>query len=93
MIPLLAESSRDYPLDRILVIDAARAQQISRVTERDRQSAEEVERIIDAQADRKKRLAMADDVIENYGTLEALKSEVAKLHNRYLRLAAGSSGH
>ncbi len=87
VIPLLAESSRKYPLDRVLVVDAPRAVQVSRVVERDSQTAQDVERIIDAQADRGARLAIADDVIDNSGTLEELAEKVEILHRRYLEFA------
>ncbi len=87
VIPLLAESSREYPLDRVLVVDAPRELQISRVVDRDSQSVVDVERIIDAQADRTIRLAIADDVIENSGNVAELKMRVQELHNQYLQLA------
>ena len=87
VIPLLAESSREYPLDRVLVVDAPRELQISRVVDRDSQSVVDVERIIDAQADRTIRLAIADDVIENSGNVAELTIRVQELHNQYLQLA------
>ena len=39
------------------------------------------------QATRKTRLAVADDVVENSGTLEALRPQVDRLHQRYLQAA------
>ncbi len=91
VIPLLAESSRAYPLDRVLVVDAAQSDQLLRVTKRDDQTAEEVQRIIEAQAVRGDRLAIADDVIQNSGTLEELAEKIDAMHRLYLELAQQKS--
>jgi dephospho-CoA kinase len=40
-----------------------------------------------SQTDRDTRLAAADDVIDNSGTLEDTRRQVERLHNRYLALA------
>lgn len=90
-IPLLAEGGgRDaYPwLDRILVIDVPRETQIERLVLRDGIDAELAERMLAAQATREDRLAIADDVVVNDATLEALAAAVAALDARYRRLAA-----
>ncbi len=90
-IPLLAEGGgrTAYPwLDRILVIDAPPATQIRRLLERDGGDREQAQRMLDAQASREQRLAIADEVIDNDGTPEALVAQVAALHERYLRRAA-----
>ncbi len=90
VIPLLAESGRHYPLDRILVIDLPEARQIERTVTRDQQSAEEIDRIIQSQATRKLRLKLADDIIDNSGTPEALIRQVDALHLKYMELAENS---
>ncbi len=87
VIPLLAESKRKYPLDRVLVIDAPMNLQISRVSDRDNESAQEVERIIRLQATRKERLAIADDIISNTGSKHSLRDSVDELHSKYLTIA------
>ncbi|MDE0310445.1 MAG: dephospho-CoA kinase [Acidiferrobacterales bacterium] len=87
VIPLLAESKRSYPLDRVLVIDAPSQLQISRVSDRDGETAQEVEKIISLQATRKDRLRVADDVISNTGTRQSLTSAVDELHSKYLAIA------
>ena len=88
VVPLLVES-RDYRLraDRVLVIDASEATQLARVRERGL-SDEQAKAIIASQAPRGERLAAADDVIANDGTLDALRQQVASLHQRYVALAA-----
>lgn len=91
-IPLLAEGGgrATYPwLARILVVDVPEAVQAARVMARDRVDADLARRMIAAQATRAQRLAIADDVIVNDGSLQALDAHVAALHRRYLALAAG----
>ncbi|HTA63941.1 MAG TPA: dephospho-CoA kinase [Xanthomonadaceae bacterium] len=93
-IPLLAEGGgrARYPwLDRILVVDATREAQVQRLLARDGGTREQAERVLAAQASREQRLAIADDVIENAGTPEALAHRVAELHAFYLRLVAAKS--
>lgn len=94
-IPLLAEGGgRDaYPwLDRILVIDADAGTQRDRLLARDGIDAALAERMIAAQASRKARLAIADDIIRNDDTPDALRARVAGLHRFYLRLAREAAG-
>jgi dephospho-CoA kinase len=88
VVPLLVES-RDYRLrvDRVLVIDASEATQLARVRERGL-SDEQAKAIIASQVPRAERLAAADDVIANDGTLDALRQQVASLHQQYVALAA-----
>lgn len=90
-IPLLAEGGGRgaYPwLDRILVIDVPRETQIERLVLRDGIDAALAERMLAAQATREDRLAIADDVVVNDATLDALAAAVAALDARYRRFAA-----
>jgi dephospho-CoA kinase len=87
VIPLFAESSRYDWVDRVLVVDVPEEVQIGRVMERDDVERVQAEAILAAQASRSERLALADDVIENTGSIEALEDRVAELHLRYLKLA------
>lgn len=88
VVPLLVESA-DYHnrVDRVLVVDCPEEIQLSRVRARSGLSTEEALNIIAAQAPRKVRLAAADDVIDNSGSVEALYKQVQALHQRYLTLA------
>src|SRR6185436_10654667 len=70
-----------------LLIDCPEEVQISRVRQRSGLPESEVRRIIAAQIQRDKRLAAADDVIDNSGTIAALQQQVRKLHETYLKLA------
>ncbi len=85
--PLLFESGQVAMVDRVLVVDVPEALQVSRTADRDGNSEEQVRAIMAAQADRATRLARADDVIVNDGSLEDLDAEVDVLHRRYLKLA------
>lgn len=89
VIPLLVETGTYRALlDRVLVIDCPEAVQIARAMARSGLSHEEAAAIVAAQASRSERLAAADDIIVNTGTLDALREEVDALHQRYLALAA-----
>jgi dephospho-CoA kinase len=93
-IPLLAEAGgRDaYPwLDRILVVDAPVEAQRARLLARDGIDAALADRMIAAQATRTQRLAIADDVLANTGTLADLAGHVAALDRVYRLLAADAS--
>lgn len=87
VIPLLVETQKEDYINRILVIDAPEAVQISRVADRDGISAKEAKMILAAQAQRQTRLAMANDVIENTDTLSGLKNKIRSLHGYYLQIA------
>jgi dephospho-CoA kinase len=43
--------------------------------------------MLDAQASRERRLARADDIVENHGDLDDLDAQARRLHARYLALA------
>lgn len=87
MIPLLLESKPNELVQRILVIDAPEALQVSRTQARDHVTAGQVISIMASQVTRNQRLAAADDIIVNDGDLAHLKSEVEKLHQFYLSLS------
>lgn len=91
VIPLLVETGgyRDV-LNRVLVVDCPEAVQIARVRARSGLAHGEIKAILAAQAGRAERLAAADDIIVNTASLEALRAEVAALHQRYLALAAAA---
>jgi dephospho-CoA kinase len=88
VVPLLTESP-DYRsrVDRVLVIDTPEDLQIERVRSRSGLSEAEVRAVIASQASRVERLAAADDVIENRGTIDALRKQVAAYHRKYLEYA------
>ena len=88
-IPLLVESGGEYAwVDRVLVVDVPRDVQRARLMQRDGVDIQLAESMLDAQACRDQRLAIADDVIMNDGSLAELDDTVGTLHLRYLALAA-----
>jgi dephospho-CoA kinase len=86
--PILIESGQHRLCHRVLVVDAPEAAQLERTMARDGNSAAQVQAIMAAQVDRQQRLAAADDVIVNAGSLQALDAAVADLHARYLELSS-----
>ena len=100
-IPLLAEASADgsregveaaYPwLHRIAVVDVPESVQLTRLLLRDGIDASLASGMIAAQASRAQRLRIADDVIVNDGSLEALAGKVAALDARYRAMATGDA--
>ncbi|MDR0563677.1 MAG: dephospho-CoA kinase [Azoarcus sp.] len=87
-VPLLAETGRWRTLClRICVVDCPRELQITRALNRGGHTRSEIEAILAAQARREARQAIADDIIDNSGTLEALYAQADALHARYLALA------
>lgn len=91
-IPLLVEGrSSTKRVDRVLVVDADETLQIQRLQARDGGSEDEARAIIVSQASRAARLAAADDVLLNAGTVAELRQGVDRLHEQYLQLAQTSS--
>jgi dephospho-CoA kinase len=89
-IPLLIECRDDYLwVDRILTTDVPREEQMIRLMRRDGIDGPLAEHVLQSQAPRESRLALADDVIDNTGPLTALDAAVGRLHRLYLALAAG----
>ncbi|AXK73484.1 dephospho-CoA kinase [Lysobacter sp. TY2-98] len=89
-IPLLAEGGgrAAYPyLARILVVDAPVDVQRERLIARDGIDAALADRMINAQANRAQRLAIADDVVVNGNEREALGALIEALDARYRRFA------
>lgn len=90
-VPLLVENGLNQMIDKVLVVDASVETQLARTCSRDGQSEHQVRKIIDAQASREQRLAVADNVIDNNGNLETLVEQVDKLHDIYLEYAKNAA--
>jgi len=84
VVPLLFESQRYLPLvARTLVVDCSETVQLERVMRRSGLAASEVHAIMAAQMPRAARIARADDIIENNGTLDELRLQVEVKHRYY----------
>ena len=88
VVPLLIESP-DYRrrVNRVLVVDVPEETQVTRVRSRSGLTEDEVRAIMRTQVSRAERLAAADDVIDNAGARDALRKQVAELHQKYLQFA------
>jgi dephospho-CoA kinase len=90
-IPLLIEGGRAHErVDRVLVVDVDEALQLQRVEARDGCSPNQARAILASQVSREARLAAADDVLRNSGTVADLRQAVDRLHEKYLHLAQTS---
>jgi dephospho-CoA kinase len=88
VVPLLVETGTYRGLlDRVLVVDCDEALQRSRTMARSALSSDQVQAIMRAQATRDERLVLADDVISNDDTEQALGSQVRRLDLKYRALA------
>lgn len=85
LIPLLTKQylNQNGFINHVLVIDTDTQTQIARATQRDKQSPEQIQNIIDNQISRQERLSLADSIIYNTGTLNDLQKQVANLNTRY----------
>lgn len=92
VVPLLLETGAYRDLtDRVLVVDCAAERQMQRAVQRSGLSEDDVRAIMAAQLPRAERLAQADDVLPNDGSMEDLRRHVNELHSRYLGLARHSA--
>ncbi len=85
-IPLLTEAGsvrRSLELDRILVVDCPTSVQVARASARGAMTEEQVRAVIASQAPRWQRVAIADDVVCNMDSREALRERVARLWASY----------
>lgn len=85
--PLLWESGQVALVSHTLLIDVPETLQLERASARDGVSREQIAAIMKAQWSREQRLARADDILTNDGSLAQLQAGVEALHERYLKLA------
>jgi len=88
VIPLLTEHNRHAYFDRVLVVDVSHETQHRRLQQRDQISDQLIGKMLASQISRKQRLKLANDVISNQGTLQALNESVELMHGFYVSLTA-----
>lgn len=88
VIPLLLETGFRDLADKLLVVDASDDTRIARLIRSRGLSNMDITNIMATQATREQRIAAADDVINNDGSLDELRLPVGELHRKYIRLAA-----
>jgi dephospho-CoA kinase len=86
-IPLLVETGQADRFDAVIVVDVPEDVQVARVREGRGMAEEDARARIKAQAGREERLAVADFVIDNTGTLEDLRPRVAEVFDELRRRA------
>ena len=84
VIPLLLESQMLDLVDRIIVMDCSEQKQLKRVIQRDKVSADEVKKLIKSQANRSRRLEIADLVLDNSADLLHLEKQILSLHKNLI---------
>jgi dephospho-CoA kinase len=89
-VPLIAENGRSDAYDMVVVVDAPPRTQIERLTRSRDMTREQAQARMAAQASREQRLAIADIVIDNSGSLAELDRQVGDLWAQLRRRAAGS---
>ena len=92
VVPLLVESGLFEDADRVLAVDVPDRLQAERLMARDGASRSQARAMLEAQASREERLARADEVIENTGSLETLLRQVDGLDQKYRAAARDASG-
>ncbi len=89
VVPLLFENQRYRDLViRSVLVDCDESLQISRVMQRNGMTEENVRSIMAAQMGRAQRKALADDIIDNNGSLDDLRLQVDAKHRYHLAIAA-----
>jgi dephospho-CoA kinase len=88
-VPLIAENDRAGAYDVVVVVDVPPRVRLDRLVRRRGMSPEQASARMAAQASRKQRLAIADIVIDNSGSLTELDRQVGDLWSELRRRASG----
>ena len=91
-IPLLVETGQADKFDLVLVVDVPPEVQLARLTEARGMAEEEAKARIASQASREARLAVADLVVDNSGSLEDLDRRVDEVWAELVRTRSGNDG-
>ncbi|WP_274617647.1 dephospho-CoA kinase [Nesterenkonia sp. AY15] len=81
-IPLLVETGQADRFDVVVVVAAPPEQRLNRIVRDRNTSPEDAQARIDAQTSEAERTAVADVVLDNSGTLEALHAQVDELYEK-----------
>jgi dephospho-CoA kinase len=88
-VPLLAEGGRGGQFDVVIVVDVPPQVQVERLVRNRAMTAQQAAARMSAQATREQRLAIADIVIDNSGSLASLGKRVAEVWDELVRQATG----
>ncbi len=90
VIPLFFETLSYHEfVQRTLVVDCAETTQIARTMQRGGLDEQTVRTIMASQITRAERLRLADEIIQNDGSLDTLRQQVGQLHQHYLAIFSG----
>ena len=84
MVPLIYETNSQDFYDKIVVVDCKEENQIIRASKRDNKTKNDIINIMKNQASSDERMSIADEVIKNYSSLDDLKKQVIKVHQKLL---------
>ena len=87
--PLLMETQQRELVDTLLLVDLPEELQLKRASNRDKQSLENIQSIVDSQMKRSEKLNFATHVFDNSLPKSSIPSRVATFHETFLRLANG----
>jgi dephospho-CoA kinase len=90
-VPLIAESGRADAYDLVVVVDAPARVQVDRLVRQRVMTRDQAQARMAAQASRPQRLAIADIVIDNSGSLAELDRQVGDLWAELRRRAAAAA--
>ena len=84
MVPLIYETNSQDFYDKIVVVDCKEENQINRASKRDNKTKNDIINIMKNQASSDERMSIADEVIKNDSSLDDLKKQVIKVHQKLL---------
>ena len=84
MVPLIYETNSQDFYDKIVVVDCKEENQIIRASKRDNKTKNDIINIMKNQASSNERMSIADEVIKNDSSLDDLKKQVIKVHQKLL---------
>ena len=84
MVPLIYETDSQDFYDKIVVVDCKEKNQIIRASKRDNKTKNDIINIMKNQASSDERMSIADEVIKNDSSLDDLKKQVIKVHQKLL---------
>ncbi len=88
VVPLMFETGFNKLTDRVISVNSDEEQRLTRLIERDSINETEGRNIIASQISSAERNRLADDIIENTGSIDALAEQVNALHKKYLDIRA-----
>ena len=84
MVPLIYETNSQDFYDKIVVVDCKEENKIIRASKRDNKTKNDIINIMKNQASSDERMSIADEVIKNDSSLDDLKKQVIKVHQKLL---------